>query len=42
MLRAPLDTKQIQAMAAEIYSVRSDELDFCEHYPIRLHHIPRR
>jgi hypothetical protein len=25
-----MDTKQIQATAAEIYSVRSDELGFCE------------
>jgi hypothetical protein len=29
MLRAPMDTKQIQVMAAEIYSVRSVGQDFC-------------
>jgi hypothetical protein len=28
MRPAPLDTKQIQVMAAEIYSVRSDGQDF--------------
>jgi hypothetical protein len=30
MLRAPMDAKQIQAVAAEIYRVRSDELDFSD------------
>ena len=29
MLRAPMDTKQIQAVAAEIYLTRPDGLDFC-------------
>jgi hypothetical protein len=28
MLRAPMDTKQIQVVAAEIYSVRSDGQEF--------------
>jgi hypothetical protein len=28
MLRAPMDTKQIPLMAAEIYRVRSDKQDF--------------
>jgi len=28
MLRAPMDAKQIQAMATEIYRVRSDGQDF--------------
>jgi hypothetical protein len=30
MLRAPMDTKQIRVMAAEIYRERSDEKDFLQ------------